>query len=44
MLCLDASTTQTLQDEVAGKLYKKLLRDEVTSGRLDAAESPAQVR
>lgn len=43
ILGLSSSATQQLQDEVAARLYKRLLKDEVTSGRLDAAESPAQV-
>uniref|UniRef100_A0A7S0S6E9 Uncharacterized protein n=1 Tax=Chlamydomonas leiostraca TaxID=1034604 RepID=A0A7S0S6E9_9CHLO len=43
MLGLSAATAQGLTDEVAARLYKRLLRDEVTSGRLDAAASPAEV-
>jgi len=43
MLGLNAAAVQALQDESAGRLYKKLLREQVTSGKLDAAESPAQV-
>ena len=42
MLGLNAAA-QLLQDEVAARLYKKLLKDEVQSGRLDQTESPAQV-
>ncbi len=44
MIGLSASAAQGLQDEVAARLYKKLLRSEVASGRLDQAEAPAQVR
>mmetsp|Transcript_30974 Transcript_30974/g.68639 ORF Transcript_30974/g.68639 Transcript_30974/m.68639 type:complete len:1037 (+) Transcript_30974:146-3256(+) len=43
ILGLAAREAQVLQDEVAAKLYKKLLREEVTSRRIDEAESPASV-
>ena len=32
-----------MRDEVAAKLYKRLLREEVTSRRIDEASSPASV-
>lgn len=34
---------QSIVEEVAARLYRRLLKDEVTSGRLDAAASPASV-
>lgn len=43
ILCLGAKETQGLRDEVAARLYRRLLKEEVTSGRLDAAASPAAV-
>ncbi|GLC39997.1 hypothetical protein PLESTB_000120100 [Pleodorina starrii] len=43
ILCLGAKETQALRDEVSAKLYRRLLKEEVTSGRLDAAASPAGV-
>lgn len=33
ILCLGARETQGLRDEASAKLYRRLLRDEVTSGR-----------
>jgi hypothetical protein len=32
-----------MRDEVAAKLYKRLLREEVVSRRIDEAASPAAV-
>lgn len=43
MLWLHAAVPQGIVEEVAARLYRRLLRDEVTSGRLDAAASPAGV-
>ncbi|GFR49409.1 hypothetical protein Agub_g11462 [Astrephomene gubernaculifera] len=43
VLCLGARETGALRDEVAAKMYRRLLKEEVTSGRLDAAASPATV-
>ncbi|KAG2482678.1 hypothetical protein HYH03_018413 [Edaphochlamys debaryana] len=43
IMSLGAKETQALRDEVAARLYRRLLKEEVTSGRLDAAESPAKV-
>lgn len=49
MLIVHASACRVLfhalqvRSEIAGALYKKLLREEVTSRRLDEATSPAQV-
>ncbi|GIL58607.1 hypothetical protein Vafri_13622 [Volvox africanus] len=43
IMCLGAKETQALRDEVSAKLYRRLLKEEVTSGRLDAAASPAGV-
>lgn len=40
---LGSKDAQVIRDEVAAKLYKRLLKEEVTSGRLDAAPSPAAV-
>lgn len=42
ILCLGAKETNEIRSDVAGALYKKLLREEVTSRRIDAAASPAQ--
>lgn len=43
ILCLGAKESGEVRGDVAGQLYKRLLREEVTSRRLDAAASPAQV-
>ncbi|PNW77802.1 hypothetical protein CHLRE_10g452450v5 [Chlamydomonas reinhardtii] len=43
VMCMGAKETQGLRDEVSAKLYRRLLKEEVTSGRLDAAGSPASV-
>ena len=37
------SLSQVMRDEVAAKLYRRLLRDEVVSRRIDEAASPASV-
>ena len=44
ILCLGAKETNEIRSDVAGALYKRLLREEVTSRRIDEAASPAQVR
>lgn len=44
VLCLGAKEANDIRSDVAGTLYKRLLREEVTSRRIDAAASPAQVR
>ncbi len=44
MLCLGAKETADIRSEVAAGLYRKLLKEEVTSRRIDQAESPAKVR
>lgn len=38
---LSAKDASAIHDEVAAKLYRKLLKEETSSGRLDAAASPA---
>lgn len=43
VMALSAKEAGVIQDEVAAKLYRKLLKDETSSGRIDAAASPAQV-
>jgi hypothetical protein len=43
VLCLGAKEAAETRNEIAAALYKKLLREEVTSRRIDAAASPAQV-
>ena len=43
ILVISSRDAQTLRDEVAAKLYKRLLREEVVSKRIDAASSPAAV-
>ena len=43
VLCLGAKEANDIRSDVAGSLYKRLLREEVTSRRIDAAASPAQV-
>ncbi|EFJ41589.1 hypothetical protein VOLCADRAFT_98450 [Volvox carteri f. nagariensis] len=43
IMCMGAKETQALRDEVSAKLYRRLLKEEVTSGRLDSATSPASV-
>jgi hypothetical protein len=43
MLCLSAKEAADARSEVAAKLYRSLLREAVTSRRIDAAASPAQV-
>uniref|UniRef100_A0A383VE54 Uncharacterized protein n=1 Tax=Tetradesmus obliquus TaxID=3088 RepID=A0A383VE54_TETOB len=42
VLCLGAKEAGEVRSGIAGGLYKRLLREEVTSRRLDAAASPAQ--
>ena len=42
-MCMGAKEAGEIRSDVAGALYKKLLREEVTSRRIDAAASPAQV-
>ena len=44
LLCLGAKEAADIRGEVSAALYKKLLREEVTSKRIDAATSPAEVR
>jgi hypothetical protein len=44
VLCLGAKDAGEVRSDIAGALYKRLLREEVTSRRIDAASSPAQVR
>lgn len=44
ILCLAPKDAADLRAEVAAGLYRRLLKDEVTSGRIDKAPSPAQVR
>jgi hypothetical protein len=43
ILCLGAKDAGEVRSDIAGALYKRLLREEVTSRRIDAASSPAQV-
>ena len=43
ILCMGAKETNEIRSDVAGALYKRLLREEVTSRRIDEAASPAQV-
>jgi hypothetical protein len=43
MLCLGAKEASDIRSEVAAGLYRKLLKEEVASRRIDAASSPAQV-
>jgi len=43
LLCLGAKEAADIRGEVSAALYKKLLREEVTSKRIDAATSPAEV-
>jgi hypothetical protein len=43
MLCLGSKETADARAEVAAGLYRRLLREEVTSRRIDAAASPAKV-
>ncbi|WIA15162.1 hypothetical protein OEZ85_001848 [Tetradesmus obliquus] len=43
VLCLGAKEAGEVRSGIAGGLYKRLLREEVTSRRLDAAASPAQL-
>lgn len=40
---MNAKEAQQMRDEVAAKLYRRLLKEEVTSKRIDQAESPATV-
>lgn len=40
---LSAREAKTMRDEVAAKLYRRLLKEEVTSRRIDEAEDPATV-
>lgn len=44
MLCLGAKESADVRSEVAAGLYRKLLKEEVTSRRIDSAASPAKVR
>lgn len=43
LLCIPSKDAVKVQDDIASALYKKLLRDEVRSQRIDKAESPAEV-
>lgn len=43
VLCLPEREAKNLSDEVVAKLYRKLLREEVVSGRLAAAPKPSAV-
>jgi hypothetical protein len=43
ILCLGAKDATANTQEVSAKLYRSLLKEEVTSRRIDTAESPAQV-
>eukprot|EP00879_Flechtneria_rotunda_P009976 GHRR01010432.1.p1 GENE.GHRR01010432.1~~GHRR01010432.1.p1 ORF type:complete len:735 (+),score=296.51 GHRR01010432.1:437-2641(+) len=43
ILCMGAKEAGEVRSDVAGALYKKLLREEVQSRRIDTAQSPAQV-
>lgn len=43
VLCLGAREAADVRSEVAAGLYRKLLREEVTSRRIDDAEAPAKV-
>ena len=42
-LALGTKEANSLRDEISSKVYRRLLREEVTSGRLDAAASKAAV-
>ncbi|KAI8475724.1 MAG: hypothetical protein J3K34DRAFT_517150 [Monoraphidium minutum] len=42
MLCLGSKAAADVRSEVAAGLYRRLLREEVTSRRIDGAESPAK--
>ncbi|KAF6255592.1 hypothetical protein COO60DRAFT_1641425 [Scenedesmus sp. NREL 46B-D3] len=43
VLCLGSKDSGEVRSGIAGTLYKRLLREEVTSRRIDAASSPAQL-
>jgi hypothetical protein len=43
MLCLGAKETADIRAEVAAALYRRLLKEEVTSRRIDAAADPEKV-
>eukprot|EP00878_Enallax_costatus_P008337 GHUV01008715.1.p1 GENE.GHUV01008715.1~~GHUV01008715.1.p1 ORF type:complete len:884 (+),score=360.27 GHUV01008715.1:261-2912(+) len=43
VLCMGAKETNEIRSDVAGALYKRLLREAVTSRKIDEAPSPAQV-
>lgn len=43
VLALGPKEADAIREEVASKMYRKLLKEEVTSGRLDAADSKAAV-
>ncbi|GMH36433.1 hypothetical protein BSKO_04301 [Bryopsis sp. KO-2023] len=43
VLALGPKEADAIREEVASKMYRKLLKEEVTSGRLDAADSKASV-
>lgn len=43
MMALSAKEASDTRSEVAASLYRRLLKEEVTSRRIDAAESPAKV-
>jgi len=43
MIKMPQKEAHMLHDEVAARLYKRLLREAVTSGKLDSSESPAEV-
>jgi hypothetical protein len=43
MLCLGAKEAADIRSEVAAGVYRRLLKEEVASKRIDAAASPAQV-
>eukprot|EP00798_Chlamydomonas_sp_ICE-L_P010243 gene10243-8160_t len=43
VLCLPSKETRLLRDETSSRLYKKLLREEVVSKRIDEAADPADV-
>lgn len=43
VMALSAKEASDTRSEVAASLYRRLLKEEVTSRRIDAAESPAKV-
>jgi len=43
MLCLSAKDASDIRSEIAAGLYRKLLKEEVASRRIDQATSPAKV-